>query len=92
MLLQIIALLKEILAVLIQIRTDLPDLYARQLPLEEELLDNSDAKRLFKIGDKTLYRWRKRNLITPLMVGKKHYYRKADLIKLVENIGQIRTL
>ncbi|WP_316814469.1 helix-turn-helix domain-containing protein [Pedobacter nyackensis] len=91
MLLQIISLLKEILAVLIQIRTDLPRLCAVQPPLEEELLDNSDAKRMFKICDKTLYRWRKRNLITSLMVGKKHYYRKADLIKLAENTGQIRT-
>lgn len=91
MLLQIIVLLKEILAVLIQIRTDLPGLCTRQLPLEEELLDNSDAIRMLKICSKTLSRWRKRNLISSHMIGKKHYYRKSDLIKLVENTRQMRT-
>ncbi|WEK21640.1 MAG: helix-turn-helix domain-containing protein [Candidatus Pedobacter colombiensis] len=91
MLLQIISLLKEILAVLIDIRTKLPMVYARPVPLEEELLDNSDAKRLFKVCDQTLYRWRKKKLISTRMIGNKHYYLKADLIKMTENIGQTQT-
>lgn len=84
MLLQIITLLKEILAVLIQIRAELPGLLAQQVPLEEELLDNSDAKRLLKICAKTLYRWRKKKLISSRLIGNKLYYVKAELIKVKE--------
>jgi hypothetical protein len=79
MLQQIISLLKEILAELVGIRAALQTLSVQELPVEQELLDNSDAIRLLKISDKTLYRWRKQKLITAHLIGNKHYYFKAEL-------------
>lgn len=84
MLQQIISLLKEILSELIGIRSELRTLCVQQLPDEEELLDNSDAIRYLKISDKTLYRWRKQNLITTHVIGNKHYYNKAELLRLIK--------
>lgn len=86
MLQQIISLLKEILAELVGIRAELRTLSVQELPLEQELLDNSDAIRLLKISDKTLYRWRKQKLITAHLIGNKHYYVKAELLRLMENL------
>lgn len=86
MLLKIISLLKEILAELKGIRAALNEHDMQPTPLEEELLDNSDAKRMLKIGDKTLYRWRKEKLISSLIVGKKRYYLKAELIKIRDKL------
>ncbi len=86
MLLKIIALLKEILEELIGIKAALHTLSIQKIPIEEELLDNSDAKRLLKISEKTLYRWRKEKRINTHMIGSKHYYVKAELVRLMENL------
>ena len=60
----------------------------RRLPLNQvitesypndELLDNADAKVLLQVCDRTLYRWRKKNLIEYQIIGNKHYYRKSEL-------------
>lgn len=91
MLLKITSLLKEILAVLIDIRTRLSRSDMEHFAHNEELMDNSDAKRLLKICDKTLYRWRKEKRIRSIMIGNKHYYSKTDLIHMKENDGQKRT-
>lgn len=48
----------------------------------EQLLDNSDAKSLLKICDRTLYEWRKQNLISYRVIGNKYYYLKSDLLKM----------
>lgn len=85
MLQKIVSLLKEILSELIGIRSELRTLCVQRLPVEEELLDNSDAVRLLKISDKTLYRWRKQNLISTQVIGNKHYYNKADLVRLMKD-------
>lgn len=86
MLFKILQILQEILRVLLEIRADLKFL----LPLinleDEELLDNSDAKRLLKICDSTLYRLRKKKLITCRLIGNKQYYLKSELIKLKKNL------
>lgn len=86
MLLQIISILTEILAELKGIKAALQGVYAPQPSADEELLDNSDAKRLLKVGDKTLYRWRKNKQINSHIIGNKHYYIKADLIKAKKNL------
>lgn len=86
MLKQIISLLKEILAELVGIRAALHTLPFQELTVEEELLDNSDAMRLLKISDKTLYRWRKQKLINTRIIGNKHFYVKAELIRLMKNL------
>lgn len=57
---------------------------ATAFPTEDELLDNSDAKRFFKVGDSTLYRWRKKKMINTQLIGGKHYYLKSSLKRLQE--------
>jgi len=86
MLQQIISLLKEILAELAAIRAAMHTLSVQELPAKEELLDNSDAMRLLKISQKTLYRWRKKNLISPQIIGNKSYYVKAELVRLKKTL------
>ncbi|MBG6234019.1 hypothetical protein IWX76_000574 [Pedobacter sp. CAN_A7] len=54
-----------------------------ELIISDELMDNADAKRLLHVGDSTLYRWRKRNLIESQLIGNKHYYRKSDLERML---------
>lgn len=85
MLLKIINLLLKILNRLNEIEGVLMELRAATtFPVEDELLDNSDAKRLFKVGDSTLYRWRKRKMINTQLIGGKYYYLKSSLTKLLE--------
>lgn len=83
MLLKIFKVLVKILSELTKIRTILQLMPTPQLPETEKLLDNSDAKRMLKICDRTLYRWRKENLICYTTIGNKHYYLKSDLVKLM---------
>lgn len=86
MLSQIISLLKEILAELREIKAALPNATPHHTPIDEELLDSSDAIRMLKICDKTLYRWRKDNFIPSRLIGNKRYYLKADLIKAMKDL------
>ena len=46
---------------------------------EAELLDNADMKLLFKVCDKTLYRWRKQEHLLYYKIGGKFYYPKKIL-------------
>lgn len=85
MLLKILDILQEILKVLLEIRADLKRLLPVRTDEEEVLLDNSDVKRLLKIADSTLYRWRKNNRVTSHLIGKKRYYIKSELVKLMNN-------
>nr|WP_121272644.1 helix-turn-helix domain-containing protein [Pedobacter schmidteae] len=85
MLLKIINLLLKILNRLNQIEDVLMELRAATtFPVEDELLDNSDVKRLLKVGDSTLYRWRKKKMINTQLIGGKYYYLKSSLTKLLE--------
>jgi hypothetical protein len=80
MLLKIFNILVEILRVVKETQNHLP---AKQLnpinDLHDDLIDNTDAKRMLQICDRTLYRWRKKKLIDSQMIGNKYYYRKSDL-------------
>lgn len=78
--------MQEILSVLLEIKADLKLLLPLQHVEEEVLLDNSDAKRLLKICDSTLYRLRKKNLLSFRVIGKKLYYAKSDLINLKNSL------
>ena len=49
------------------------------LHYETELLDNADMKLIFKVSDKTLYRWRKKEHLLFTKVGGKYYYPKKIL-------------
>ena len=46
---------------------------------ENDLLDDADMKRIFKVSDKTLYRWRKKEHLLYIKVGGKFYYPKKVL-------------
>lgn len=86
--LKILHTLTEILVTLNEIKIFLREQQSKTLTEQgDELLDNSDAKRFLKIGDSTLYRWRKQKLISAQLIGRKHYYLKSALKKLVENLG-----
>ncbi len=50
-----------------------------KIEVEDEWLDNNDLCRLFKVTDKTIYRWRKQGLLKPYMIGGKCYYSKKKL-------------
>ena len=86
MLQQIFSLLKEIQAEVADIRTTLHNLPVEPGPKDQELWDNSDAKRHLKVCDKTLYRWRKEQRVKVHIIGNKQYYLKADLIRLKQNL------
>lgn len=83
MILKLFNLLQEILRTLTEINTVLRELKPAHAIEPDELLDNSDAKQLLKVADSTLYRWRKQNLIAFKFIGKKHYYLKSDLRKMM---------
>jgi DNA-binding transcriptional MerR regulator len=86
MMLQIISLLQDILIELKAIKAFLQAVYAPEVPVEEVLLDNSDATRLLKISAKTLYRWRREKRISSQMIGNKYYYNKSELLKVKKDI------
>ena len=46
---------------------------------ETDLLDNADMKHIFKVSDKTLYRWRKKEHLLYIKVGGKFYYSRKVL-------------
>lgn len=46
---------------------------------ETDLLDNADMKLIFKVSDKTLYRWRKKEHLLYIKIGGKFYYSKKLL-------------
>lgn len=46
---------------------------------EKDLLDNADLKQLFKVSDKTLYRWRKKEQLLYVKIGGKFFYPKKIL-------------
>ncbi|MBE9601869.1 helix-turn-helix domain-containing protein [Pedobacter sp. MC2016-24] len=85
MLLKILNILQEILRVQLEISADLKILLPVRNQEEDLLLDNSDAKRMLKVGDSTLYRWRKLQLIESRRIGKKDYYLKVDLERMLHD-------
>lgn len=46
---------------------------------DTDVLDNADMKILFKVSDKTLYRWRKKEYLLFYKIGGKFYYPKKIL-------------
>lgn len=46
---------------------------------DTDVLDNADMKQLFKVSDKTLYRWRKKEQLLYFKIGGKFYYPKKVL-------------
>jgi hypothetical protein len=85
MLVQILQLLQEILTILKEISTHLIKFNGADTTSCDELLDNSDVKRMLKVTDSTLYRWRKQELIVARRIGKKDYYQRVDLERLLKN-------
>jgi hypothetical protein len=85
MLEQILQAQQEILMVLKDISAHLMKTNALDASDHDELLDNSDAKQMLKVTDSTLYRWRKQHLIEARRIGKKDYYLKSDLERILKN-------
>ena len=51
---------------------------------EEELWDNSELIRRWKISERTLAEWRAKKKISYIQVGKKIYYTKEDRDRFME--------
>lgn len=49
-----------------------------------ELITAKEVQALFAIAHSTYYRWIKAGWLTPALVGGRHYYRKAEIIALLE--------
>jgi len=47
-------------------------------------LDNEQMKILFNVADKTLYRWRKKQLVFARKIGGKYYYPIHTLMNMME--------
>jgi excisionase family DNA binding protein len=88
MLSKILDILEEILHVQREISADLKILLPLLTEEKDVFLDNTDAKRLLKISDSTLYRLCKTNQINFQMIGNKRYYLKSDLLKWMRKSRQ----
>lgn len=51
---------------------------------QEKWIDKQDILMRMCISERTLFTWRKSNLIPFARIGKKIYYREADLLALLE--------
>jgi hypothetical protein len=59
---------------------------AHNNPIPTYYFDNADMKQIFKVCDKTLQRWRKKEVVPYLKFGGKYYYAKP----LIEAIAKER--
>lgn len=50
----------------------------------KEYLDSADIKQLFKVGDKTLYRWRKKDILPYVTMGGILMYPKKDIMMMLQ--------
>ncbi len=50
----------------------------------EELISKKDAMKGFNVSHTTLWKWKKSGYLTPVKVGKKVYYKRADIEKLTK--------
>ena len=71
----ITALLQRILALLERDRVNKYDF---------DYLDNADMKQLFKVCDKTLHRWRKKDLVPHCKQGGRCMYSRRAIIGILE--------
>ncbi|WP_333599898.1 helix-turn-helix domain-containing protein [Flavobacterium sp.] len=50
---------------------------------DQDILDSADMKLLFKICDKTLYRWRKKQYFPSRKMGGKYFYSKRIIMAIL---------
>lgn len=46
---------------------------------QERWLDSADLKQLYNLSDSTIYRLAKRNILNPVMVGKRKFFKEAEV-------------
>lgn len=51
---------------------------------QDVLLDNAEFQQKFKIGPRTAYNWRRKNLLKYLYIEKKVFYRLSDVREFLE--------
>ena len=68
----------------LEIKELLLRLIKNQTP-SDEYLDSADVKRILKISDSTLYRYRKNHIIPMVKYGKKLYCRRSSLLNMIKN-------
>ncbi|WP_162127731.1 helix-turn-helix domain-containing protein [Flavobacterium phycosphaerae] len=58
--------------------------FTQGLRIEDHYYDNADMKRIFKVCDKTLSRWRHKDIVPFLKFGGKFFYPKTVIEALVK--------
>ena len=51
---------------------------------EDSFLSPDEVAKMFKVSKVTLWRWATKDILTPIKIGKKVYYRMTDLEKLIK--------
>ncbi|KAF2955839.1 helix-turn-helix domain-containing protein [Marinitoga sp. 38H-ov] len=57
--------------------------------IDDELLTRNEVMELFKISAPTIYRWGKKGILKPIKIGKKVFYKKSDIEKLLNESYKI---
>ncbi|RZK40931.1 MAG: DNA-binding protein [Pedobacter sp.] len=79
----IVELLKRILEELINRRVKVHDGEGEAADILENLIDGIEVANMLNISSKTVYRLKKSNQIRSVRIGKRDYYSKEDIRKLV---------
>lgn len=56
----------------------------RQSVEENVRVPKSEAKKILKVTDATLWRWAKNGYLIPIKVGRKSIYRKSDIDRILK--------
>lgn len=51
----------------------------------DDLIDNLEVKNILNISTSTLYRIKKSERITPIRIGKRNYYSKTEINKIIKH-------
>lgn len=62
---------------------DRPEPYLKLLEDENELLTEADMMRIFRVDRVTLYRWRQREVLPGVKIGRNVYYIKEIIITIL---------
>ena len=56
---------------------------AAEKPSQDEWMTRKDVRTLLRRCDSTMTKWARRGYLVPSMVGGKHLYRKADVMRIL---------
>lgn len=60
----------------------------KPLEIENELMTRKQCKDFFQVSYVTLYNWKKKGILMPLVIGGKVFYKKESIIELISSKNQ----